>query len=156
MGETVPAKLKYRFLIHVIKVTIFPLFSVKEAICSETPVVYMPFFAEQPKSALIAKQLGFAEYLNKMTFDTQNIIEKMTAVLDNEKYHKNIVRIKSLFVDRIMDQLDEGVFWTEKVIRYGKRPIFFKRFGMRLQWIQFLYLDVIALVFGAIFIVAHK
>uniref|UniRef100_A0A914W260 UDP-glucuronosyltransferase n=1 Tax=Plectus sambesii TaxID=2011161 RepID=A0A914W260_9BILA len=130
--------------------------SVKEAICSETPVVYMPFFAEQTKSALVAKQLGFAEYLNKMTFGAQEVIDQSTKVLNDEQYQKNIIQIKSLFIDRIMDQLDEGVFWTEKVIRYRERPVFFRRAGMLLYWCQLLYLDAFALLLCALYLFSGK
>lgn len=116
----------------------------------------MPFFAEQTRSALVAKQLGFAEYLNKMTFDSHDAISTINQVVSHGSYQKSISKIKALFVDRIMDQLDEGVFWTEKVIRYGTKPIVFRRVGMQLWWSQFLYLDTFALLSAVLLFIAHK
>jgi glucuronosyltransferase len=125
---------------------------VKEAICSETPVVYMPFFAEQVRSAMVAKQLGFAEYLNKMTVNAEEVVTQMTKVLQNDNYHKQIQKRKSLFLDRVIDPLEEGAFWAEKTIKYNGRPVMFKRTGIMLYWLQFVYFDsffvlLIALLF---------
>jgi UDP:flavonoid glycosyltransferase YjiC (YdhE family) len=65
----------------------------------------MPFFAEQVRSAMVAKQLGFAEYLNKMTVNAEEVVTQMTKVLQNDNYHKQIQKRKSLFLDRVIDPL---------------------------------------------------
>jgi len=47
------------------------IFSVKEAICSETPVVFMPLFADQTGHAFNAHRRGFAELMNKSNMTSQ-------------------------------------------------------------------------------------
>uniref|UniRef100_A0A914W2F6 UDP-glucuronosyltransferase n=1 Tax=Plectus sambesii TaxID=2011161 RepID=A0A914W2F6_9BILA len=121
--------------------------SVKEAICSETPVLYMPLFCEQVRSSFIANQLGFAEYVNKNTVSAQEIYAQMSKVLANDSYRRGVAKVKSLFLDRIMDPLQEAVFCTEKLIRFGSTQMM-KRAGMRLNWFQFLYVDLTVLIFG--------
>jgi hypothetical protein len=113
----------------------------------------MPLFCEQAKSALIAKQLGFAEYLNKKTIDAQKVVSQMSKVLDNDSYRKEVTKLKSFTVDRIIDPLDEAVFWGEKLIRYGERQLVFRRVGMKLNWMQFLFADFAFLLICAMFIV---
>lgn len=40
-------------------------FSIKEGICSDTAMLFLPFFADQPRNALFARQLGIAEVIYK-------------------------------------------------------------------------------------------
>ncbi|KAK6020448.1 hypothetical protein OSTOST_13898 [Ostertagia ostertagi] len=39
--------------------------SIKEGICSSTPMLFLPFFADQPRNALFARHLGIAEVIYK-------------------------------------------------------------------------------------------
>ena len=52
----------------------------KEAICSEMPVVYMPMFAEQLRNAFLARELHFAEYVNKNNLTAEYLLETMRQV----------------------------------------------------------------------------
>lgn len=98
---------------------------------------------------MIAKQLGFAEYVNKKTVNAQEILAEMSKILSNDSYRKEIAKVKSFFVDRIMDPMKEAVFSTERLLRIGDRHIF-DRAGMRQSWQEFLYIDVLALILGSI------
>uniref|UniRef100_A0A158P6E0 glucuronosyltransferase n=1 Tax=Angiostrongylus cantonensis TaxID=6313 RepID=A0A158P6E0_ANGCA len=39
--------------------------SVKEGICSNTAMLFLPFFADQPRNSLLARDMGFAEVIYK-------------------------------------------------------------------------------------------
>lgn len=110
----------------------------------------MPVFAEQVRNALIAKQLGFAEYVNKMSVTSTELLTEIQKILTSDSYAASVTRVRDLIVDRMLHPLDEGAFWLEKAIRYEvKRPMFFKRKGMYLYSFSFLYFDL-ALALGIV------
>uniref|UniRef100_A0A914XNX7 glucuronosyltransferase n=1 Tax=Plectus sambesii TaxID=2011161 RepID=A0A914XNX7_9BILA len=96
--------------------------SLKEAICSATPVVFMSIFAEQTHNALICNQLGFAEYVNKHTVTGADLLRQARKVLENDAYLANVRKVKAMNNDRIMPPLEEDrmFLWLSDV---GKRSL---------------------------------
>ena len=43
-------------------------FSFKEGLCAGVPMLFLPFFADQPKNALLAKHWGIAQAIYKKVF----------------------------------------------------------------------------------------
>uniref|UniRef100_F1L3T2 UDP-glucuronosyltransferase n=1 Tax=Ascaris suum TaxID=6253 RepID=F1L3T2_ASCSU len=126
--------------------------SMKESICAGVPVVFMPIFAEQAHNALLARQLGIGETLNKSNVTKERIMKQIKKVLDSDEYIYNIVRVKQLFLDRVIPALDHSLFLTERILRHPHRPIYFRRKGIDLMWTQYLYLDLAFIIFFALLI----
>lgn len=124
----------------------------KESICAGVPVVFMPIFAEQAHNALLARQLGIGETLNKSNVTKERIMKQIKKVLDSDEYIYNIVRVKQLFLDRVIPALDHSLFLTERILRHPHRPIYFRRKGIDLMWTQYLYLDLAFIIFFALLI----
>ncbi|KAK0402621.1 hypothetical protein QR680_016433 [Steinernema hermaphroditum] len=127
--------------------------SLKEALCTRTPVIYMPIFAEQAMNTRISLELGFGKTVNKYTINKETLLEAMHDILDNYDYYKNkIDSLYEIYMDRIIPSLDEGLFYAEKVLRghFEKQQV--KRKGVSLGWIEHLYFDHLALLLIALFI----
>ncbi|KAK0408119.1 hypothetical protein QR680_003784 [Steinernema hermaphroditum] len=120
--------------------------SLKESICAGTPVLVLPFFADQVRNALYMVHLGFAEYVNKRTITLENLVEPMGKMLSQRRrYKENILRVRSMFVDRIMDPLEEGAFWTDKMLR-SERRINFEIMGTELSYFKIFNFDLLLLL----------
>uniref|UniRef100_A0A7E4VU06 UDP-glucuronosyltransferase n=1 Tax=Panagrellus redivivus TaxID=6233 RepID=A0A7E4VU06_PANRE len=59
--------------------------SVKEALCTETPVLVMPIFAEQGVSATLALKYGFGRALNKLMFSKNDFLRELREFVDSAK-----------------------------------------------------------------------
>uniref|UniRef100_A0A0M3J158 UDP-glucuronosyltransferase n=1 Tax=Anisakis simplex TaxID=6269 RepID=A0A0M3J158_ANISI len=116
--------------------------SVKEAICTSTPVVYLPLFAEQTHNTAMAIKLGFARSLNKMTVTGEKMLSVVRDLLDNNtRYQRAVQRVHDLFLDRPMNSHSEAVFWTNRAVKlHGERNPTFKRRGMFLSLNAHFYL----------------
>uniref|UniRef100_A0A0M3JZN4 glucuronosyltransferase n=1 Tax=Anisakis simplex TaxID=6269 RepID=A0A0M3JZN4_ANISI len=122
--------------------------SIKESICAQVPLLLMPIFAEQAHNALIAHQLGIAETMNKRKLTKQIFTEQLTKVLNDRKYIGNIKKVKALWLDRVIPAMDHALFITEKILKNPRKAINFKRKGIHIAWMQFIYVDLlIALLF---------
>ncbi|TKR81589.1 hypothetical protein L596_015435 [Steinernema carpocapsae] len=127
--------------------------SMKEALCTFTPVVYMPLFAEQAHNARIALEMGIGGAVNKYTVSKETLLSEMRHVLDESDAYTQKVRIlHSIYMDRIIPSLDEAVFYAERVLRKKGHPILFKRAGIDLGWVEHLHLDLAALLLGTLWL----
>ncbi|VDO86233.1 unnamed protein product [Heligmosomoides polygyrus] len=96
--------------------------SVKEGVCSSTPMLFLPFFADQPRNALFARDLGIAELIYK-------------------KFNRQ-------FLDHVVDPLDYGSQWVDRLRRItDSQSMYYKNRGRLLSWISFLYIDILFAVF---------
>lgn len=57
-----------------------PIFSVKEALCSKVPVIFMPMFAEQAFNVKLMLQMGVASVINKFTITKEKILQAVHKV----------------------------------------------------------------------------
>ncbi|KAE9417409.1 hypothetical protein Angca_001290, partial [Angiostrongylus cantonensis] len=55
--------------------------SVKEGICSNTAMLFLPFFADQPRNSLLARDMGFAEVIYKKNITKEELTIKINKVL---------------------------------------------------------------------------
>ncbi|TKR83231.1 hypothetical protein L596_016855 [Steinernema carpocapsae] len=123
--------------------------SVKEALCSNTPVLYMPIFSEQAYNARLAVQNRVAGVLDKFTVTAKDIVRQAKKILENPFYKTRMKQLRSILLDRPMSSDDLSVFYTERVIRKKNKKIAFEREGKKLSWSSHLYLS---LIMGAVVI----
>uniref|UniRef100_A0A1I7YNB3 UDP-glucuronosyltransferase n=1 Tax=Steinernema glaseri TaxID=37863 RepID=A0A1I7YNB3_9BILA len=127
--------------------------SLKEALCSFTPIVYMPLFAEQSHNVKLALEMGIGGALNKYSVNKNIFLREVRNVLDNnERYTAQMKKLRGIYMDRIIPSLDEAVFYTERVLRLNGKPIHFKRAGIDLDWTEHLFIDWIILFLGAVWV----
>ncbi|VDL80956.1 unnamed protein product [Nippostrongylus brasiliensis] len=60
--------------------------NLKEGVCSDTAMLFLPFFADQCRNALLAKHHGIAEVIYKKNITKEELRTKMYQVLIDEQY----------------------------------------------------------------------
>uniref|UniRef100_A0A914UU39 UDP-glucuronosyltransferase n=1 Tax=Plectus sambesii TaxID=2011161 RepID=A0A914UU39_9BILA len=131
--------------------------SMKEAICSETPVVYVPLFAEQVRNAWLAKTHSFAEVIDKKTLTAGSVERNIRKVIEDDSYSKAVKRVRSIFDDRPISSLDDGSFWVQRLLKYnGKLPGYFYRTSARNSIFHHFYMDIGILILVSFCFVAFQ
>ncbi|KAH7693538.1 Protein UGT-64, partial [Aphelenchoides avenae] len=129
--------------------------SLREALCTKTPVVLMPMFAEQSHNAKFALSLGIGTVLNKFTITKERIVAELVEVLENPKYEVRVSKLYDIFLDRPMPALDEAVFYATRQMRYKDRQVFFKRRAIQQTLVEYHNLDLIAGVLAVVYFLSR-
>jgi len=128
--------------------------SVKESLCTRTPMLVLAMFAEQAYNAKQVLNFGIGSVLNKYTLSKDAIIREVKEVLENPKYVARVEKLYKIFLDRPIPGVEDGEFYVSRRIRltqrgHAEKPIFFKRKGVDLSLFQFYFAEV-ALIFLAL------
>jgi UDP:flavonoid glycosyltransferase YjiC (YdhE family) len=110
--------------------------------CSETPVVVLPLFAEQAHNAHTAITSGFGRILNKFTLTAGDLHKAIIEVVEDPSYQVQSKKVKRILLDKPISALDEALFYTEQTIR--RKQTTFK--VMDLSWLMYLHGEVALLV----------
>uniref|UniRef100_A0AC35UCP6 UDP-glucuronosyltransferase n=1 Tax=Rhabditophanes sp. KR3021 TaxID=114890 RepID=A0AC35UCP6_9BILA len=126
--------------------------SLKESLCSETPVLFMPFFADQPRNVYECLRLGIGEYIDKTNLKSEAIISNMNKILSNHsEYAAKVKKTKSFFIDRIMNQSEEAIFIVNKFLKLGTNHFKSQIKGANQSYLVRLYLDFFILLIVVVF-----
>ncbi|CAK1547647.1 unnamed protein product [Leptosia nina] len=107
--------------------------STDEAIDGTVPLIGIPMMADQWYNVEkyvrhnIGKQLDFSSLTAD---DFRNAVE---TVINNPSYKENIIRLRSMMRDQPMKPLDQAIFWTEHILKYGGdhlQPLNFGDYGL--------------------------
>ncbi|CAK5058666.1 unnamed protein product [Meloidogyne enterolobii] len=130
--------------------------SVKESICSKTPMLAMPIFAEQNHNAHMVLKYGIGIALSKFDTNAEKLYTILKELLDNPKYGERTEKMQNIFLDRPIYGLDEGEFWIRKIIKNSKtkRKHFFERKGVDINLIEYFHFDIIFLFLIFLFILS--
>uniref|UniRef100_A0A0N4XBM1 glucuronosyltransferase n=1 Tax=Haemonchus placei TaxID=6290 RepID=A0A0N4XBM1_HAEPC len=71
--------------------------SIKEGICSNTPMLFLPFFADQPRNALFARRLGIADVIYKMNITREELSSKINRVLTDTSFAINTRKVGTIY-----------------------------------------------------------
>ncbi|EYC19269.1 hypothetical protein Y032_0025g1280 [Ancylostoma ceylanicum] len=119
--------------------------SVKEGVCTNTAMLFLPFFADQPRNALFARELGIAGVIYKKNITVEELSYKINAVLTNPSYGLRTHKLRRQYLDHVVDPLDYGSRWALRFIKLNDHhKVYYKNRGRLLSWISFLYLDAFA------------
>lgn len=122
--------------------------SVKEGVCSSTPMLFLPFFADQPRNALFARDLGIAELIYKKNVTAEELRTKIARVLSDTGFKSRVEEFNRQFLDHVVDPLDYGSQWVDRLRRItDSQSMYYKNRGRLLSWISFLYIDILFAVF---------
>ncbi|XP_075979930.1 UDP-glucosyltransferase 2-like [Anticarsia gemmatalis] len=93
--------------------------STDEAIDACVPLVGVPMLADQWYNVNKYLELGIGEHIDALTLTSKDIVEKVTKVINDESYRKNIKKLHELIKDQPQTSLERAVWWTEHVLRHG-------------------------------------
>ncbi|KAI6190863.1 UDP-glucuronosyltransferase [Aphelenchoides bicaudatus] len=130
--------------------------SVKEAICSKTPVVYIPLFAEQAHNARQMTKLGIATLINKYTLNKSVVLKEVKKVLKNPLYQQRMGRFHAYFSDQPIPDLNLASHLTNRIIKKKGKDVWYPRKGQFVGWLDYLYLVQSAFLASLLCLVATK
>ncbi|XP_053663360.1 UDP-glycosyltransferase UGT5-like [Anopheles marshallii] len=119
------------------------------------PVLFMPFFGDQHRNADRAIKQGFAEKMSFQSITEQSFGAKVRHLIENKQYFARAKEISKLFTDRLVQPMDEAIFWIEYTARH-KGAVHLKSKSIRFNWFEYNSFDLVlypaALVFGMLLI----
>lgn len=122
------------------------LHSIEESILRRVPMVVCPFHGDQNANAERITEKGIAVKLDihrELTSD--ELIEAINAVIDNNEFKLNIVKLADIVEDVPMSSADKAAWYVEYVIRHrGASHLSYRQ--KRIPFYQFHYWDVIAVI----------
>uniref|UniRef100_A0AC34R626 UDP-glucuronosyltransferase n=1 Tax=Panagrolaimus sp. JU765 TaxID=591449 RepID=A0AC34R626_9BILA len=130
--------------------------STNEAICAAVPLILMPSFADQKYNSEFFVYLGYAELLNKYHMTKHDVLEAIYEILNNFEVKKGkMEKLRSIYLDKIIQPMNLAEFYVNRAVKSYKNngKVVFGRKGMDLEWINYLNLDFLLIVFSLIWIV---
>ncbi|KAH7712509.1 CRE-UGT-63 protein [Aphelenchoides avenae] len=76
--------------------------SFREGLCTETPMVFMPIWAEQAHNSKLGLRLGIGAAVNKFQASKEVIVSALREVMEHRKYAERIAKVKDIYLDRII------------------------------------------------------
>jgi len=120
--------------------------SIKEGICSETPIIVIPLFAEQLHNAHGVVTNNYGRLLGKFTLDENNLYSTIKEVVEDSNWKAKMSKVKSVLLDRPISSLKLALHHTERAIKGRYQEILFKPKSMEIKWITYLYSEPIILL----------
>ncbi|OWR50645.1 UDP-glycosyltransferase UGT46A1 [Danaus plexippus plexippus] len=120
------------------------LLGMTEAVSSGKPMLVLPFFGDQFTNAAAASEAGIARVVSYNDLSEDTFTDALNEVL-GAKTRETAQRLSKIWKDRESSPLDTAVFWTERVIRWGKAAPLHST-SRDLPFYQLALLDVAAAV----------
>ncbi|KAI6176314.1 UDP-glucuronosyltransferase [Aphelenchoides bicaudatus] len=111
--------------------------STKEGLCSETPLLAIPLFAEQLYNSNNAVKDNYGRVLNKFTLDDHQLYNTLKMMLDDQGWQNRLKRIKSVLLDRPISSLDAAFHYTQRAIKQKRN---FSK-NLPISWSAYLYME---------------
>ncbi|KAK3860902.1 hypothetical protein Pcinc_033082 [Petrolisthes cinctipes] len=121
------------------------LLSLQESIYHATPLLSIPIFGDQPKNALFVKNKGLGDMLVWEELTADALVNTLTEITTNPQYTRNMESVSRPLRDQLTTPKERAVYWTEYVIRHKGAPQL-KCPAAELSWVEFLMLDVLAVL----------
>ncbi|KAK3860903.1 hypothetical protein Pcinc_033083 [Petrolisthes cinctipes] len=121
------------------------LLSLQEAIYHATPLLSIPIVVDQPRNAFFVKNEGLGDMLVWEELTADALVNTLTEITTNPQYMENMKRLSRLLRDQLTTPMERAVYWTEYVIRHKGAPQL-KCPAAELSWVEFLMLDVLAVL----------
>ncbi|MFH4976464.1 hypothetical protein AB6A40_003173 [Gnathostoma spinigerum] len=78
--------------------------SLKESICSTTPIICIPMFAEQTHNAAICYKLGICRSLSKFSLDARRIYSLILHMINDPKYRHAVGKARESQIRKLRNQ----------------------------------------------------
>lgn len=125
-----------------------------ESLWYGVPMITIPFFCDQIRSASKLVNLGVAVKIDFRTLNLQNFKEAINTVLNDPSYSAKSKRTSELFQDKPMRPLDTAIWWIKYTIRNPSAPQFHSP-ALKLDWIVSNSYDVILTLLVAIHLLVY-
>ncbi|KAL5291875.1 hypothetical protein ACFFRR_010948 [Megaselia abdita] len=126
--------------------------SVVESQYHGIPMIGLPVFGDQPGNIDKIVKVGYGLKLDYKTMTEQELSTAVNEVLNNPSYAANVKKFADTYKDRPLSARESVVFWTEYVIRHHGAPHLQSPL-VHMNVIQQYSIDVLAVIFGALYIV---
>lgn len=93
------------------------LLSTQESIWHGKPMVAIPFFVDQLRTAERSVNLGSAVKLHFQKLDVESFKNAIAIILNDPNYTKNVQNLSKLFRDKPTKPIETAVWWIQFVIR---------------------------------------
>ncbi|KAK4321211.1 hypothetical protein Pmani_007936 [Petrolisthes manimaculis] len=100
---------------------------------------------DQPRNSLFVKNKGLGEMLLWEELTVDDLVTTITKITTNPQYMENMKSISRILRDQLTTPKERAVYWTEYVIRHKGAPQL-KCPAADLSWVEFLMLDVLAVL----------
>lgn len=122
-----------------------------ESLYHAVPVISFPVIADQFFNSEGMKLKGFGISMNLYNFTVDELVENIKEVFENQKYKKNIAKASELFRSKRQLPSEKVGHLINKIVKYGGDHLRSELQNIPLY--QFFMLDILAVVFAAIFFV---
>ena len=119
-----------------------------EALYHAVPMIGLPIYADQPYNCERMEYKGYGIHMNIANFTTEELLFNIQRVLQEPRYTRNIQEASSFFHAQPLSPKNRSVFWIEHVLKYGDKHL--RSFALDMPWYQFIMLDILAAVLGAL------
>lgn len=118
------------------------IFGTQESIHWAVPMVFIPIYSDQFRNAKRCVDAGFAEILSFHDVSVQNLYEKLSMVLKNERYTRQVDLVSQQFRDNLIDPMEETMYWISFLARHKFNYPIFKPHALNVSWFEYLYMDI--------------
>ncbi|XP_068623984.1 UDP-glycosyltransferase UGT5-like [Battus philenor] len=119
--------------------------STDEAISAGIPMIGIPFVVDQSFNAEKYEHFNIGIKLDITTITENNLRESIDTVIGNEKYRKNIAKLRMLINDQPVSPLQNAVWWTEYVIRHGGAS-HLRSPAANISWLEYFEIELLAVI----------
>ncbi|KAL5286053.1 UGT2A1.2 family protein [Megaselia abdita] len=116
------------------------------------PLLIVPFFGDQNANRESVENLGYGRGIRFQDITEEKFKELVNEVLGNPSYSEKIKQFSSLYRDRPMTAKQTAVYWVEYVLRHRGAPHIQSPL-VHLNFFERHSLDVLAVIFGVLFVV---
>lgn len=116
------------------------------------PILGIPIFAEQSGNVGSVVREGWGLEVDYATLNEKRLSKKLKQILTDPTYRQRAKEISTVYRDRPQTAMDTACYWIEYVIRHKGAPQMHYQ-GAELNFFQNEMLDVIAIIFLAVYLV---
>jgi glucuronosyltransferase len=130
------------------------LFGTTEAVNVGIPVLFIPFLGDQNRNAEKIRKAGFGKTIKFLSLTPELLVDNINELITNKTYAETAKRVSSVFRDNLVHPMNESMFWLEYIVRHKGAPHLISG-AKKLNWAQYLLLDVFAFYFFVIFVTVY-
>lgn len=93
------------------------LFGTIEGSYRGLPILFMPFFGDQYRNAMLAKSKGYGRKILFTELTEESFKSEIDEMITNKSYMKNAKEVASLLNDNPSHPMDEAIYWIEYAAR---------------------------------------
>lgn len=134
------------------------MFGTTESIYFGIPMLIIPFFGDQLRNGKVVESNGIGCIIRFNEITEELLYSRLNELISNKYYYNNAQKMSKIIRDSPINPLDESIFWMEYVIRHKGAP-HLKSAALKLSWISYLLLDVVAgflfIIFAIVFLIKY-